>query len=332
MYQVPDLTDRYVVVTGADSGTGKEATRRMAAAGAHVVMACRTPSKAEAACAELLHEDPGARLEIRRIDLADLGSVREFAAGFLDDGRPIDILVNNAGVMSPQERFETVDGFELQFGSNFLGPFALTNLLLPLLLGAPAPRVTTMTSATAHYGRINFRDLQSRHRYSPAMSYAQSKLAGMLMAQHLARVAEECDWTLLSTYAHPATPGPTCRLPAPIWAATGPGTACSPVASGRFCPRRTPGTVWNRCSSRRPAPRPCRAATTAPAGAWGWWDRPGGANDPAPRAASTSRRRCGRWPKNSPAQPFRTEQSPLRRSRSRKTPCSGTVPGYISVA
>ncbi|WP_430331533.1 SDR family oxidoreductase [Rhodococcus sp. ACT016] len=203
MYQVPDMTGRYVVVTGANSGTGKEATRRIAAAGAHIVMACRTPSKGEAACAEILHGNPGAQLEIRRIDLADLGSVREFAAGFLDDGRPLDLLVNNAGVMSPPERFETVDGFELQFGSNFLGPFALTNLLLPLLLDAPAPRVATMTSAAAHYGRINFRDLHSTHHYSPALSYAQSKLADMLMAQHLARVAVERDWNLLSTYAHP---------------------------------------------------------------------------------------------------------------------------------
>lgn len=203
MYQVPDMAGRYVVVTGANSGTGREATRRMAAAGAHIVMACRTPSKAEAACEELLHENPRAQLEIRRIDLADLGSVREFAAGFLDDGRPLDLLVNNAGVMSPPQRFETVDGFELQFGTNFLGPFALTNLLLPLLLDAPAPRVATMTSGTAHYGRINFRDLQSRHRYSPAMSYAQSKLADMLMAQHLARVADDLGWNLLSTYAHP---------------------------------------------------------------------------------------------------------------------------------
>ncbi|RVW10520.1 SDR family NAD(P)-dependent oxidoreductase [Prescottella agglutinans] len=203
MYQVPDMTGRYVVVTGANSGTGKEATRRMATAGAHIVMACRTVSKAEAACAEIMHEIPQAQLEIRRIDLADLGSVREFAAGFLDDGRPLDLLVNNAGVMSPPERFETVDGFELQFGSNFLGPFALTNLLLPLLLDAPAARIATMTSGTAHYGRINFRDLHSTHRYSPALSYAQSKLADMLMAQHLAHVADERGWNLLSTYAHP---------------------------------------------------------------------------------------------------------------------------------
>ncbi|BCN43137.1 NAD(P)-dependent dehydrogenase (short-subunit alcohol dehydrogenase family) [Prescottella equi] len=203
MYQVPDITGRYVVVTGANSGIGREATRRLAAAGAHVVMAVRTPARGESACAEIMHENPDAQLEIRRIDLADLGSVREFAAGLLDDGRPLDLLINNAGVMSPPRRFETVDGFELQFGSNFLGPFALTNLLLPLLLDAAMPRVATMTSGTAHYGRINFRDLQSRHRYSPALSYAQSKLADMLMAQQLARVADELGWHLLSTYAHP---------------------------------------------------------------------------------------------------------------------------------
>ncbi len=204
MHTVPDQTDRLVVVTGANSGTGKEAAARLAAAGADVVMAVRTPEKGEAARAEILRRVPGARLQVRRVDLADLASVQELVDGLVADGRPVGTLVNNAGVMAPPERFETVDGFELQMGSNFLGPFALTVRLLPLLLAAPAPRVATMSSGVAAAGRIDFSDLQwTRRRWSPFRSYAQSKLADMLMSAHLARVAADRGWPLVSTMAHP---------------------------------------------------------------------------------------------------------------------------------
>jgi NAD(P)-dependent dehydrogenase (short-subunit alcohol dehydrogenase family) len=203
MYQVSDQSGRRFVVTGANSGTGKEAARRLASAGAHVVMAVRSEEKGHSAAADIRRDVPGASLEIRRIDLADMASVRSFAAGLLDDGMPIDVLINNAGVMAVPQRMTTVDGFELQFGSNFLGPFALTNLLLPLLLAAEKPRVATMSSGTANFGRIHFRDLQFANRYRPATAYAQSKLADMLMGMHLARVADDRGWNLLSTIAHP---------------------------------------------------------------------------------------------------------------------------------
>ena len=160
MYEVPDQAGKLIVVTGANSGTGKEAVRRLAAAGAHVVLAVRTPAKGEQARAEILAEAPAARLDVRRVDLADLASVREFADGLIAGGTPVDVLINNAGVMAPPARMTTVDGFELQFGSNFLGPFALTMRLLPLVLAAPAPRVVTMSSGVASYGRIHFGDLQ----------------------------------------------------------------------------------------------------------------------------------------------------------------------------
>ena len=126
MYSVPDQAGRLIVVTGANSGTGKEAARRLAAAGAHVVIAVRTVAKGEQARAEILARHPGAELEVRRVDLADLESVREFADGLLAAGTPVDVLINNAGVMAPSARMTTADGFELQFGSNYLGPFALT--------------------------------------------------------------------------------------------------------------------------------------------------------------------------------------------------------------
>ncbi|GAA2889899.1 SDR family oxidoreductase [Pseudonocardia halophobica] len=216
MYTVPDQSGKLVVVTGANSGTGKEAARRLAGAGARVVLAVRTPDKGEAAKAEILREHPAAQLEVRRVDLADLASVEEFAAGLLDQGTPVDTLVNNAGVMAPPTRFTTADGFELQFGSNHLGPFALTVRLLPLVLAAPEPRVATMSSGAAHLGRIRFEDLQWERRYSPTLAYAQSKLANLLMARQLSTLARERGWTLRSTAAHPGftrtnlqTAGPT---------------------------------------------------------------------------------------------------------------------------
>jgi NAD(P)-dependent dehydrogenase (short-subunit alcohol dehydrogenase family) len=203
MYEVPDQTGKLVVVTGANSGTGKEAARRLAGAGARVVMAVRTPAKGEQARAEILAQHPGAQIEVRRIDLADLSTVRDFADRLIADGTPLDVLVNNAGVMAPPTRMTTADGFELQMGSNFLGPFALTVRLLPLLLAAQAPRVATMSSGTANYGRIHFQDLQWERRYSANFSYAQSKLANLMFTQHLAAEAIERGWNLLSTGAHP---------------------------------------------------------------------------------------------------------------------------------
>ncbi|MET9490840.1 SDR family oxidoreductase [Nocardia sp. NPDC006630] len=203
MYEVPDQTGKTIVITGANSGTGKEAAARLAAAGAQVIMAVRTPEKGEQAKAEILRRHPAAKLEVRRIDLADLASVRGFADDLLAAGAPLDVLVNNAGVMAPPDRHTTADGFELQFGSNFLGPFALTMYLLPLLLRADNPRVTTMSSGTANFGRINFDDLQWERRYSPTRSYAQSKLADLILSVRLAEIAGERGWNLRSTAAHP---------------------------------------------------------------------------------------------------------------------------------
>jgi NAD(P)-dependent dehydrogenase (short-subunit alcohol dehydrogenase family) len=203
MYAVPDQTGKLAVVTGANSGTGKEATMRLVAAGAHVVMAVRTITKGEAARAEILAAHPDAQLEVRRLDLAELATVRDFADRLTADGTPLGLLVNNAGVMAPPTRMTTADGFELQFGSNYLGPFALTMRLLPLLLTAPAPRVVTMSSGTANLGRIHFDDLQWERRYSPTRSYAQSKLADLFLARHLATVATQRGWHLISNAAHP---------------------------------------------------------------------------------------------------------------------------------
>lgn len=204
-YEVPNQSGKLAVVTGANSGTGKEAARALAGAGAEVVLAVRTVSKGEQAKAEILAEFPRATVSVRRLDLADLASVKEFADGLIADGRPLDLLLNNAGVMMPPVRHETKDKFELQFGSNFLGPFALTVRLLPLLLKAKAPRVATMTSAQANNANINFDDLNAEQAYAPIPAYGQSKLADLLMSQQLARLATTNGWNLLSTAGHPGS-------------------------------------------------------------------------------------------------------------------------------
>ena len=203
MYQVSDQSGRDFVITGANSGTGKEAARRIAAAGGHVVLAVRTEEKGHAAVEEIRRDVPGASLEVRRIDLADLTSVHAFADGLRSDGQSVDVLINNAGVMAVPQRMTTADGFELQLGSNFLGPFVLTNLLLPLLLSSESPRVTTMASGAANFGSIHFRDLQFVESYGAVKAYSQSKLADLLMGLHLAHIAQDRGWNLVSTIAHP---------------------------------------------------------------------------------------------------------------------------------
>jgi NAD(P)-dependent dehydrogenase (short-subunit alcohol dehydrogenase family) len=236
MYAVPDQRGKLIVVTGANSGTGKEATRRLAAAGGHVVMAVRTVAKGEQARAEILARHPEARLEVRRIDLADLASIQQFADGLIADGTPVDLLINNAGVMAPPTRMTTADGFELQFGSNFLGPFALTMRLLPLVLAAPAPRVVTMSSGVASYGRIRFDDLQWQRRYRPNLAYAQSKLADLMMTLRLAALATEQGWNLMSNGAHPGF--------------TRTNLQTAGASLGRATPKRTPFNSFNPLPSQ----------------------------------------------------------------------------------
>jgi NAD(P)-dependent dehydrogenase (short-subunit alcohol dehydrogenase family) len=203
MYQVPDQRGKLAIVTGANSGTGKEAARKLAGAGARVILAVRDERKGEQALAEILATHPAADVAVRRVDLADLASVAQFCDAVLADERAVDLLLNNAGVMFPPVRHETVDGFELQLGSNFLGPFAVTVRLLPTLLQARAPRVVTMSSGMAARGSIDFSDLNWTSSYHPTAAYARSKLADLLLSQHLARIATERGWPLLSVGAHP---------------------------------------------------------------------------------------------------------------------------------
>lgn len=209
---MPDQTGRRILITGANSGIGYPAARELARAGAHVVVAARDRVRGEAAIARLKSEVPEGRLELGLLDLASLASVREFAARELDRGLPLDILVNNAGVMAPPKRLETKDGFELQFGTNVLGHFALTGLLMPAIELAitksagrlpQAPRVVFLASIAHKRGQIRFDDLQSTRSYNPMGSYQQSKLADLMISFELDRRLKAKGSPILSVAAHP---------------------------------------------------------------------------------------------------------------------------------
>ena len=196
---IPDQSGRVAVVTGANSGLGLATARELARAGAHVVLACRSVVKGQGAAAQIVSVVPGAHLEAARLDLADLDSVRAFAAAA---PARVDLLINNAGVMAAPRRV-TPQGFESQFGTNHLGHFALTGLLLGSLLAAPAPRVVTVSSLMHRGGKIDFDDLQGEHGYSRWGAYQQSKLANLMFCFELQRRAVEAGTALKSMAAHP---------------------------------------------------------------------------------------------------------------------------------
>ena len=187
---LPSFTGRTVIVTGANSGLGAVTARELAAKGAKIVMAVRNTEKGEAAAQQITGQ-----VEVRRLDLQDLSSVRQFAGG-VDKA---DILINNAGIMAAPYAL-TVDGFESQVGTNHLGHFALTNLLLPKL----TDRVVTVSSMAHWPGRINFDDLNWKtRRYSPWLAYSQAKLANLLFTSELQRRLEAAGSPLRALAAHP---------------------------------------------------------------------------------------------------------------------------------
>jgi NAD(P)-dependent dehydrogenase (short-subunit alcohol dehydrogenase family) len=202
---IPDQHGRRVIVTGANSGLGLETARRLSAAGAHVVMAARTAEKNERAADVIRQTVPSASLQLESLDLASLASVEAFADRMIDDKTPVDVLINNAGVMAVPTRHTTEDGFELQFGTNHLGHFALTARLLPVLMAAGAPRVVTLSSVMHWIGRIRFGDLNAEKKYNAWLAYGQSKLANLLFSHELQRRSDAAGWGLLSVAAHPGS-------------------------------------------------------------------------------------------------------------------------------
>jgi len=206
--QIPDQSGRTAVITGANSGIGLIAARDLARAGARVVMAVRNLDKGHDAADSIDGE-----VEVRQLDLAELASVRAFAEGFEAD---LHLLINNAGIMAPPRRL-TKDGFESQIGTNHLGHFALTGLLMPRLLATPEPRVVTVSSGAHRMGRINFSDLQSERRYISWLAYGQSKLANLMFCFELQRRATEAGISLKSLAAHPGYARTHLQFAAPPW-------------------------------------------------------------------------------------------------------------------
>jgi NAD(P)-dependent dehydrogenase (short-subunit alcohol dehydrogenase family) len=199
---IPDLTGKTVVVTGGNSGIGLEAARQLAGKGATVVLACRDVAKAANAAADIQRTHAGAKVETMALDLASLASVRDFAARLSAAHPRVDVLCNNAGVMALPYR-RTADGFEMQIGTNHLGHFALTGLVLERLLGAPGARVVNVASGMHRAGRIRFDDLQWERGYRKWLAYGQSKLANLLFTLELERRLEAARARVISVACHP---------------------------------------------------------------------------------------------------------------------------------
>jgi NAD(P)-dependent dehydrogenase (short-subunit alcohol dehydrogenase family) len=221
---VPDLSGKLAVITGSNSGLGFGLARRLSAAGADVVMAIRNRAKGEAAIDEIRATVPDAKLTIKPLDLSSLAGVAALGEQLNADGRPIDILINNAGVMTPPKRDTTTDGFELQFGSNHLGHFALTAHLMPLLRAADSPRVVSLSSLAARQGRIHFDDPQFEKSYTPMQAYGQSKLAVLMFARELDRRSKEAGWGILSDAAHPGLTKTNLQISGPSHGRSKPST------------------------------------------------------------------------------------------------------------
>jgi NAD(P)-dependent dehydrogenase (short-subunit alcohol dehydrogenase family) len=212
--QIPDQQGRTAIVTGANSGLGLVVARELAGAGAHVIIASRDTGKAATALGLIRAAHPAANVEVGQLDLANLGSVRAFAQHFLAGHDRLDLLVNNAGIMAAP-RSRTADGFELQFGTNHLGHFALTGLLMPAFNQRVGTRVVTVSSNNHKAGQMRLDDLQGEQHYSRWGAYAQSKLANLLFMLELDRRLKAAGLPMISVAAHPGYSATNLQLSGP---------------------------------------------------------------------------------------------------------------------
>jgi NAD(P)-dependent dehydrogenase (short-subunit alcohol dehydrogenase family) len=200
---IPSLNGKTAVITGATGGLGYETALALAGAGAAVVLTGRNEAKGLHALQAIRSQFPNARIVYENLDLANLASVADFSKRFAAAHASLDLLVNNAGVMALPQRQVTSDGFEMQFGTNYLGHYALTAHLLPQLRRGNQPRVVNLSSLTHRWGAIHFDDLQGARSYSPQKAYSQSKLAMLMFALGLQRCSDAAGWGLMSNAAHP---------------------------------------------------------------------------------------------------------------------------------
>jgi NAD(P)-dependent dehydrogenase (short-subunit alcohol dehydrogenase family) len=262
----PDQTGRTAIVTGANAGIGYETARMLALRGAIVVLACRDPEKGKSALERITRERPDAKLELASLDLSDLASVGAFAAQFERDHQRLDLLINNAGVMIPPFS-RTAQGFELQFGTNHLGHFALSARLWPLLSRTADSRLVVVSSSAAHQARIDFSDLNFERRpYRPWSAYAQSKLANSLFALELARRAGTQQSHVVVSAAHPGWTATELQRNSsfiqrlnPLFAMT-PAEGALPTLRAAVDPRVGNGSYWgpSRLFEVFGPPRPAR--------------------------------------------------------------------------
>ncbi len=266
---VPDQTGLLAVVTGANSGIGFGVSQRLAAAGAEVILAVRNLDKGNNAAQDIRAQFPAARVVAEQLDLASLASVEAFSERMLTSGRPIHLLINNAGIMTPPVRQTTADGFELQWGTNYLGHFALTGKLLPLLRKASSSRVVTLSSLTNRIGSINFDDLQSERGYRPQFAYGQSKLATLMFAIELNRRSLRYGWGIRSNASHPGATLTNLQTTGPT---LGRGSTTLMERLGMRITRMIPG-FWQEIAQ---GALPTLYAATSPLAVGGGYYGPGG--------------------------------------------------------
>ena len=199
---IPGLGGKIAVVTGANRGIGYEMVRSLSRKGARAILACRNKNIGEVAVRQIRQENPAAEVELIQLDLASLASVHRFVDEFIHQHNRLDVLINNAGVMrTPWGKTE--DGFEIQFGTNHLGHFALTGLLCDLITCTPHARIVTISSWGHYFGRIDFENLNAEKKYNPSDAYAQSKLANLLFTYELQRRLESRKMDTIAVAAHP---------------------------------------------------------------------------------------------------------------------------------
>jgi NAD(P)-dependent dehydrogenase (short-subunit alcohol dehydrogenase family) len=252
---VPSQAGKTIVVTGANSGIGLEAARVLAAKGAQVVLACRDAARGRRAADAIKSEHPSAAVTVMELDLADLASIRRFAAAVRSSSLALHALCNNAGVMAIPYR-TTADGFEMQFGTNHLGHYALTGLLLDRLLATPGARVVTVSSNAHKFGSMRWDDLQWTRGYRKWFAYSQSKLANLLFAYELQRRLAAAGAEVISVACHPGYAATNLQAAGPRMQGSSLGEAVMTFANRLFAQSAAMGALPTLYAATVPGVRP----------------------------------------------------------------------------